>query len=142
MHENRETSELPARGSGAGRPEKAEGRTTGMNWAEESDCAIVPMNQPNKGEPSRGGLSAEVGEGEARTEENISQAYTNPTQGGKKVVSQGLAGVRQRNWTPTKVLRNVGVQVCPGLPGLLLGTPKVKYGLQNGLVSRIFALRR
>src|SRR5512136_473728 len=95
MHENRETSELPARGSGAGRPEKAEGRTTGMNWAEESDCAIVPMNQPNKGEPSRGGLSAEVGEGEARTEENISQAYTNPTQGGKKVASQGLAGVRQ-----------------------------------------------
>lgn len=95
MHENRETSELSARGSGAGRPEKAECRTTGMNRAEESDCAIVPMNQPNKGEPPQGGLSAEVGEGEARTKENISQTHTNPTQRGKKGVSQGLAGVRQ-----------------------------------------------
>lgn len=95
MHENRETSELPARGSGAGRPEKAGCRTTGMNRAEESDCAIVPMNQPNKGEPLQGGLSAEVGEGEVRTKENIRQTHTNPTQRGKKGVSQGLAGVRR-----------------------------------------------
>jgi len=95
MHENRETSELSARGSGADRPEKAESRAAGMNGTEESDCAIVPVNQPNKGEPPRGGPSAEVGEGEARTEENIRQTHTNPTQGGKKGVSQGLAGVRQ-----------------------------------------------
>ena len=66
-----------------------------MNGAEESDCAIVPMNQPNKGEPSKGGLSAEVGEGRVRTKENISQTHTNPTQRGKKGVSQGLAGVRR-----------------------------------------------
>jgi len=59
MHENRETSELSARGSGADRPEKAKSRTTGMNGTEESDCAIVPVNQPNKGEPLEGGLSAE-----------------------------------------------------------------------------------
>jgi RNA-directed DNA polymerase len=95
MHENRETSELSARGSGADRPEKADSRMTGVNGAEESDCAVVPVNEPNKGEPSRGDLSAEVGEGEAWTEENTSQAHTNPTQGGKKGVSQGLAGVRQ-----------------------------------------------
>jgi RNA-directed DNA polymerase len=95
MHENRETSELSARGNGADRPEKAESRTTGANGTEESDCAVVPVNQPNKGEPSKGGLSAEVGEGRARTEENTSQAHTNPTQGGKRGVSQGLAGVRQ-----------------------------------------------
>ena len=88
MHENRETSELSARGSGADRPEKAESRTTGANGAEESDCAVVPVNQPNKGEPPGRGLSAEVGEGRARTEENISQPHTNPTQGGKKNVSQ------------------------------------------------------
>ncbi len=93
MHENRETSELSARG--ADRPEKAESRTTGVNRTEESDCAIVPMNQPNKGEPCQGGLSAEVGEGEAWTEENIGQTHTNPTQRGEKGVSQGLAGVRQ-----------------------------------------------
>ncbi len=95
MHENRETSELTARGSGAVRPEKAESRTTGADGTEGSDCAVVPENQPNKGEPPGGGLSAEVGEGRARTKENISQAHTNPTQGGKKHVSQGLAGVRQ-----------------------------------------------
>ena len=95
MHENRETSELTARGSGAARPEKAESRTTGANGTEGSDCAVVPVNQPNKGEPPGRGLSAEVGEERARTEENISQTHTNPTQGGKKHVSQGLAGVRQ-----------------------------------------------
>ena len=40
-------------------------------------------------------MSAAAGEGRARTEENISHPHTNPTQGGKKHVSQGLAGVRQ-----------------------------------------------
>jgi RNA-directed DNA polymerase len=95
MHEKRETSELSARGNGADRPEKAECGTTGANGTEESDCAIVPVNQPNKGEPSKGGLSAEVGEGRVRTKENISQTHTNPTQRGNKGVSQGLAGVRQ-----------------------------------------------
>jgi RNA-directed DNA polymerase len=95
MHENRETSGLSARGSGADRPEKAEGRTAGMKGTEESDCAVVPVNQLNKGELPEGGLSAEAGEGRVRTEENISQTHTNPTQRGKEGVSQGLAGVRQ-----------------------------------------------
>jgi RNA-directed DNA polymerase len=40
-------------------------------------------------------LNAEVGEGRVQTEENIDQNHTNPTQGGAKGVSQGLAGVRQ-----------------------------------------------
>jgi hypothetical protein len=95
MHENRETSELTARGSGTVRPEKAESRTTGANGTEGSDCVVVPVNQPNKGEPPERGSSAEGGEGRTRTKENIGQAHTNPTQGGKKHVSQGLAGVRQ-----------------------------------------------
>ncbi|MGD0100750.1 MAG: group II intron reverse transcriptase/maturase [Acidobacteriota bacterium] len=95
MYENRETSELSGCGSGADRPEKANCRKTGANGTEESDCAVVPMNEPNKGEPRKEGLTAEAGEGRARTKENTSQAHTNPTQGGKKGVSQGLAGVRQ-----------------------------------------------
>jgi hypothetical protein len=66
-----------------------------MNESEESDCAVVPMNQPNKGKSMKEGLNAEAGEGRAQTKENISQAHTNPTQGGKQCVSQGLAGVRQ-----------------------------------------------
>jgi RNA-directed DNA polymerase len=49
----------------------------------------TPMNQPNKEEQS----SAEVGEGRARTKENIVQSSTSPTQSGERV-SQGLRGVR------------------------------------------------
>ena len=61
-----------------------------MNVQEKSDCAVVPMNQPNKeGQPS-----AEVGEGRAQTKENIVQSNMHPTQSGKRV-SQGLGGVRQ-----------------------------------------------
>ena len=48
MHENRETSELSARGSGADRPEKANCRKTGVNGAEESDCAIVLLTHRTK----------------------------------------------------------------------------------------------
>ena len=61
-----------------------------MHVQEESDCAIVPMNQPNK----EGQSSAEVGEGRAQTKENIAQSNMSPTQSGKRV-SQGLRGVRQ-----------------------------------------------
>src|SRR5205085_7481419 len=57
---------------------------------EESDCAVVPMNRPNKGEQS----STEAGEGRARTKENIAQSNTSPTQSGKRM-SQGLDGVQQ-----------------------------------------------
>jgi hypothetical protein len=66
MHENREgfwTSWL----SQQDRSAKAINRTADMNVLEQSDCVVVPMNQPNKeGQPS-----AEVGEGRAQTEENI-----------------------------------------------------------------------
>src|SRR5512136_2748706 len=53
------------------------------------------MNQPNKGEQMKESSNAEAGEGRVQTKENIGQARTNPTQRGKKGVSQGLAGVRQ-----------------------------------------------
>jgi RNA-directed DNA polymerase len=53
------------------------------------------MNQPNKGKLMKEDLNAEAGEGRAQTKENIGQNHTNPTQGGMKGVSQGLAGVRQ-----------------------------------------------
>ena len=61
-----------------------------MYVPEKSDCAVVPVNQPNKeGQPS-----AEAGEGRAQTEENIIQSRMRPTQSGKRM-SQGLDGVRQ-----------------------------------------------
>jgi hypothetical protein len=60
-----------------------------MNVQEKSDCAVVPVNQPNNERL----LSAEVGEGRAQTEENIVQSHMYPTQSGKRM-SQGLRGVR------------------------------------------------
>ncbi|HEY6373332.1 MAG TPA: group II intron reverse transcriptase/maturase [Candidatus Sulfotelmatobacter sp.] len=57
---------------------------------EKSDCAVVPVNQPNKGAQA----PAEVGEGRAQTEENIVQPRMRPTQSGKRM-SQRLDGVRR-----------------------------------------------
>jgi RNA-directed DNA polymerase len=90
MHENRETSGVPSPRRGRGRSEKMQNRTSDMHALEESDHAIVPMNQPNK----EGQLSAEVGEGRAWAKENIVQSNTSLTQSGKRV-SQGLRGVRE-----------------------------------------------
>ena len=57
---------------------------------EKSDCAVLPVNQPNK----EGQLSAEAGEGRAQTQENIVQSHMHPTQSGQRM-SQGLDGVRK-----------------------------------------------
>src|SRR6202795_2346005 len=89
MHENREsswTSWLAQQDRSA----KAINRTADVNVQEQSDCAVVPMNQPNKeGQPS-----AEAGEGRAQAGENIVPSSMHPTQSGKRM-SQGLNGVRQ-----------------------------------------------
>jgi group II intron reverse transcriptase/maturase len=61
-----------------------------MHVLEKSDCAAVPVNQPNK----EGQLSAEVGEERAQTRENIVQSHMHPTQNGKRM-SQRLGGVRK-----------------------------------------------
>src|SRR5215831_15176168 len=90
MHENRETSGVPRSNPDRGRPEKAQSHNAGMHAPEESDHAILPMNQPNNEDRS----SAEVGEGRAWAKENIVQSNTSPTQSGERV-SQGLRGVRQ-----------------------------------------------
>src|ERR1700674_4097645 len=89
MHENREgswTSWLQQQDRSA----KAINRTADTNVQEQSDCVVVPMNQPNKEGPP----SAEVGEGRAQTEENIVPSHMHLTQSGKRM-SQGLNGVRQ-----------------------------------------------
>src|SRR6266436_3835693 len=72
------------------RSAKAINRTADTNVQEKSDCAVVPVNQPNnEGQQP----SAEAGEGRAQTEENIVQSHMRPTQSGKRM-SQGLHGVR------------------------------------------------
>ena len=90
MHENRETSGVSRSNRDRDRSAKAINRTADANVQEQSDCAVVPINQPNKeGQPS-----AEVGEGRARTVENVAESNTSPTQSGERV-SQGLGDVRE-----------------------------------------------
>ena len=87
MHENRETSFAPA---SAGRSGKANSHNPGTHAGEESDLAVVPVKQPNKGAQA----TAEVAEGRARTKENDAEPGTSPTRSGERV-SQGLGGVRR-----------------------------------------------
>ncbi len=89
MHENGEIS-CTAWSTDQGRSAKAINRTADVNVQEKSECAVVPVNQPNQeGQPS-----AEAGEGRAQSGENIVPSYMCPTQSGKRM-SQGLHGVRQ-----------------------------------------------
>ena len=95
MHENREIS-CTSWLTDQDRSAKATNRTADVNVREKSDCAVVPVNQPNKeGQPS-----AEAGEGRAQTEENIVPSHMPPTQSGKRT-SQGLHGVRQADSAAT-----------------------------------------
>src|SRR5512141_1911997 len=90
MHENRETSEMPAsilRGRPVG---KGESRTARMHVFEESDSGTVPMNHSNKSGKPR----AESEEGRPLIKENTHQSSTRSTQSEARV-SHGLAGVRK-----------------------------------------------
>jgi hypothetical protein len=64
MHENREIS-WTSWSKDQDRSAKVINRTADVHVQEKSDCAIVPMNQPNNEDLS----SAEVGEGRAWTKE-------------------------------------------------------------------------
>jgi RNA-directed DNA polymerase len=145
MHENRETSGASRSNQDRDRLAKAQSHNANMHAPEESDCAVVPMNQPNKEERS----SAEVGEGRARAKENIVQSSTSPTQSGKRV-SQGLSGVRQaakerRQERFTALLHHLSVgllrdsfyalkrQAAPGVDGMTW--KEYETGLEDRLVD-------
>jgi RNA-directed DNA polymerase len=89
MHENRDIS-CTSWSQDQDRSAKAINRTADVQVQEKSDCAVVPVNQPNK----EGRSSAEAGEGRVQTKENIVQSHVRPIQSGKRM-SQGLHGVRQ-----------------------------------------------
>src|SRR5258708_7471201 len=73
MHENREIS-CTSWSKDQDRSAKAINRTADVNVQEKSDCAVVPVNQPNnEGQPS-----TEAGEGRAQTKENIVQTHIAP----------------------------------------------------------------
>jgi hypothetical protein len=90
MHENRETSGAPRPARERGRSVKAQSHQTDTHALEESDRAIVSMNQTNKEERS----SAEAGEKRAWAKENIVSFNTHPTPCGENRVCQGWSGVR------------------------------------------------
>ena len=80
MHENREIS-CTSWSADQDRSAEAINRKADVNVQEKSDCAVTPVNQPNKeGQPL-----AEAGEGRAQTEENIVQSRMRPTQSGKRM---------------------------------------------------------
>ena len=64
MHENRETSAMPASRAGSRPAGEGQGRKARVNVVEESDSGIVPMNHSNKTKV------AESGEGRPLIKEN------------------------------------------------------------------------
>src|SRR5271167_3029095 len=111
MHENRETSEMPAVKPGSRTAGEGPGRTARMHVPEESDSGAVPMNHSNKDEK----LLAESEEGRPLIKENIHQPNTRSTQSEARV-SQGLAGVRKaarenKEMRFTSLLHHVSVEL-------------------------------
>src|SRR3984893_7042774 len=113
MHENREISSAPW-SDDQGRSAKAINETGDQHVLEKSDCAVVPVNQPNKG----GKPSAEAVEGRARAVENIVRSHMLPTQSGN-CMSQGTGGVRQAVLPPlihgkSRMRRRARTDLCRG----------------------------
>lgn len=89
LHGNREIPKVPVQDGRAGRPEKANCRTSGVYASGKSDGCIVPEKPSNKGS-----LPAEVVEERQPTERNSLQTATARTQS-RADVSIGLQGVRE-----------------------------------------------
>ena len=113
MHENRETSEVPAAKHCYRTAGEGSSRTARVYISEESDSGLIPRNHSNKdGKPY-----AESEEGRPLIKENTHQPSTYSTQSEKRV-SQGLAGVRK---------------AAPGVDGVTW--QEYETGLQNRLVD-------
>ena len=84
MHENRETSEMPAVRNRCRTAGEGLGRTARVFVSEESHRGIVPMKHSNKD----GTLSAESAEGRLRLKENTFPFDTYPTPCGTARVPQ------------------------------------------------------
>ena len=143
MHESRETSRRLGRKGTRPLREGARQKADGAAL-EESDRAIVSMNQTNKEERS----SAETGEKRMRARGSIVLSNTDPTQSGARV-SQGLSGVREaakkRRQNVHRLLHHVSVellrdsyyalkrQAAPGVDGVTW--PEYETGLERQLTD-------
>ncbi len=98
---------------------KATSRTTDMHVLEKSDCAVIPVNQPNK----EGKPSAEVGEERVQLEENIVRAHMLltlsremhvPAFGGVREVDRNLGSLSRHPSFIRAVCVDAHVRICPG----------------------------
>jgi hypothetical protein len=144
MDENREISNTPSAVS-EGRSVKAQSRTTDMYVLEKSDCAVLPVNRPNKGRQ----LSAEAGEGRAQMKENIDQSHMLLTQSGKSMsqrlddVRKAAKGRKQERFTALLHHLNIDLlrdsfyalkrQASPGVDGM--SWQEYEAGLEDRLVD-------
>ncbi len=107
-----------------------------MHALEKSDCAVVPVKQPNKeGQPS-----AEAVEGRAQTKENIVQSRMHPTQSGN-CMSQGMGGVRQAVLPPlihgkSRMRKRARTDLCGGRSVMVVPTATVACDKDSRLVTR------
>jgi len=144
MHENREISSAPWSDDDQGRSAKAINRTVDMHAVEKSDCAVLPVNQPNNG----GQPTAEAGKGRAQTKENIVPPHMHPTQSGRRM-SQGLdvrkAAKESRQVRFTALLHHLNIellrdsfyalkrQASPGIDGVRW--EEYESGLEDRLID-------
>ena len=153
MHENRETSDVPA-SSNNRTVGKGSGRSARVYAPEESDSGIVPMNHSNKIEQSM----AESEEGRPLIKENTHQRRTLPTQSGAGV-SQGLLSVgkaarEHKEMKFTSLLHHVSVDLlrssfaslkrkaAPGVDGVTWQEYEARAGGSAQQVAEKRACRR
>ena len=95
MHENRETSEIPAAQLGSRSAGEGKSHTARMHVPEESDSGILPMNHSNKD----GTSLAESEEGRLLIKENTLPSGTYPTlSGSARVPRVGECADKRYAW--------------------------------------------
>jgi hypothetical protein len=134
MHENRETSGAPRPEREGGRSAKAQSHTADAHVPEESDRAIVSMNQTNNEERS----SAETGERRARAKESIVQPNTHPTQSGGVSVPRSercaSSSITRQSSEVGAVCGNAARTVlCGGRSAMVVPTATVSLSLDKSL---------
>jgi hypothetical protein len=100
MHENRETSEMPAENITRRPAGEGSGHTARVYVPEESHCGVVPMNHSNKDRSS----SAESEEGRLRIKENTLPLDTYPTPSGTERVPRVGECAEERYARPLFIL--------------------------------------
>ena len=111
MHDNREIS-CTSWSTDQDRSAQAINRTADVNIQEKSDCAVVPVNQPNKGGQQP---TAEAGEERAQTEENAAPSHMRPIQSG----TMHVPGIARCTASGIAIL-------MPALPPLILGKSRMR----------------